>query len=103
MEELRIFKGVERSQSFLIEVDGEMITAYEGETVGTALIAAGKLTFNRSPIKKQPRGFCCGIGVCFSCTMVINGVPNIRACQTPAKPGTKVETQEGLQRWHPDK
>jgi aerobic-type carbon monoxide dehydrogenase small subunit (CoxS/CutS family) len=38
----------------------------------------------------------CGIGLCYECTMVIDGVPNTRACQTLATPGCRVETQVGL-------
>ena len=40
--ERRVFKGVERGQPFEIEVDGEKIVAYEGETIGAALLAAGR-------------------------------------------------------------
>ena len=98
MKQLRIIKGVERNRQFEIEVDGEKITAYEGETVASALIAARKMTTQMTPKKNEPRGVCCGIGLCYSCIMVINGVPNTRACQTIVKPGLCAETQKGLQR-----
>ena len=47
--------------------------------------------------KKHPRGMYCGIGLCHECMMVINGVPNTKACQTLAEPGCHVKTQHGLQ------
>ncbi len=72
--------------------------AYEGETIGSALTAAGVGTFRRTPKRNHPRGMYCGIGLCYECAMVINGVPNTRACQTLATPGDRVETQEGLGR-----
>ena len=98
MNDLRISKGVERGQPFEIEADGEKITAYKGETVAAALVAAGKMTTNQTPKRSEPRGMCCGIGLCYSCIMVIDGIPNTRACQTMARPGTRVQTQKGLQR-----
>ena len=98
MVDRRVEKGVQRGPQFEIEVDGEKIVAYEGETIAAALLAAGRRTFRRTPDKNHPRGVYCGIGLCFECLMVINGVPNIRACQTPATPGCRVETQEGLGR-----
>lgn len=91
-------KGIERGQQFEIEVDGRKIIAYEGETVGAALVAAGMHTFRHTAKRNQPRGMYCGIGLCFDCAMVINGVPNTRACQTLATPGCRVEMQEGLGR-----
>lgn len=95
MTDRRVGKGVQRGVPFEIQVDGEMIIAHEGETVAAALIAAGRRTFRRSGPRNQPRGVYCGIGLCFECRMVIDGVPNTRACQTPAAPGCRVETQQG--------
>ena len=99
MENRRVEKGVVRGRQFEIEVDGRKIIAHEGETVGSALVAAGVRTFRHTPKQHQPRGIYCGIGLCYECAMVINGVPNTRACQTLASPGCRVETQEGLGRW----
>ena len=98
MENRRVDKGVGRGSRFEIEVDGRKIVAYEGETVGSVLVAAGLHTLRRTPKKDHPRGMYCGIGLCYECTMVINGVPNTRACQTLATPGCRVETQVGLGR-----
>ena len=99
MEDLRIWQDVERGTAFEIEIDGQKIAAYEGETVGAALMAAGILTTNKTPRRGESRGICCGIGLCYSCTMVIDGIPNMRTCQTPARPGMRLETQNGLRRW----
>jgi sarcosine oxidase subunit alpha len=88
----KTFQGVERGRPFDIEVDGEKIIAYEGETIGAALLAAGRRTLRYTNKHAQPRGIYCGIGLCQECRMKINGVPNVQACQTPATPGCKVET-----------
>ena len=98
MSNRRIEHGVVRGRQFEIEVDGRPIVAYEGETIGAALMAAGIHALRHTSKKGHPRGMFCGIGLCCDCAMVINGVPNTRACQTPATPGCRVETQEGLGR-----
>jgi sarcosine oxidase subunit alpha len=98
-QDLRIRKDVQRGQAFEIEVDGLPVVAYEGETVAAALMAAGIRTTNQTARGDEPRGVCCGIGLCYGCTMVIDGVPNTRTCQTLAQPGMRLETQKGLQRW----
>ena len=92
----RIFKGVDRGQPFEIEVDGEKITAYEGETIGAALLAADRRALRYTSKHKQPRGLYCGIGLCQECRMVIDGIPNTQACQTLATPGCRIETQKNI-------
>ncbi len=99
MEHLRVEKGVARGRQFEMEVDGRTVVAFDGETIAAALIAAGVRTFRRTANHHEPRGMYCGIGLCYDCAMVINGVPNTRACQTLATPGCRVETQEGLGSW----
>jgi D-hydroxyproline dehydrogenase subunit gamma len=95
MKKLRINKGVVRGKPFEIEVDGKKILAYEGETIAAALIAAGLLIFNRTEKRNEPCSLYCGIGICHQCVMIIDGIPNTRACQTLASPGCRVETQIG--------
>ncbi len=96
MADRRIARGVRRGRRFAFELDGQEMVAYEGETVAAALVAANRRAFRRTAKAGQPRGMYCGIGLCFDCLMVIDGVPNTRACQTLATPGCRVRTQEGL-------
>ena len=86
--------GVERGDRFEIEVDGEKLIAFQGETIAAALVASGKMTLRRTTKKGDPRGMYCGIGVCHECRMIVDGKPNTRVCQTPATPGCRVETQD---------
>lgn len=88
----RIQFGVERKNSFEIDVDGDKILAFEGETVAAALLASGRRVFRKTEIRKSPRGLYCGIGHCQECRMTINGVANALACQTTVTPGCKIET-----------
>jgi predicted molibdopterin-dependent oxidoreductase YjgC len=78
--------------------DGEPIQAQPGQSVGAALIAAGRRSWRRTREAAQPRGIFCGIGVCFDCLVTINGRPNRRACLAQAQPGGEVQTQEGAGR-----
>jgi aerobic-type carbon monoxide dehydrogenase small subunit (CoxS/CutS family) len=91
----RIDKGVTRGRQFEIEVDGKKVIAFKGETVAAALMAAGRRTLRFTSNKNHPRGVYCGIGLCHECIMIIDGVPNTRACQTLARPGCRVKTQKG--------
>lgn len=93
MIDRRIQAGVERGKCFEIEVDGEKILAYEGETIAAALLAAGKRISRKTTKRKELRGVYCGIGVCFECRMIVNGKPNTRVCQTLATPDCTVQTQ----------
>jgi len=81
-----------------ITVDGKGMKAIEGEPIASALIAAGVMTFRRTRIRKEPRGYFCGIGLCTDCMMVVDGVPNVRTCVTPVEEGMRIETQVGLER-----
>jgi predicted molibdopterin-dependent oxidoreductase YjgC len=84
--------GIMRGLPFEIEVDGQIVTAYEGETLATAMLAAGMraLTAHAQPYPSS-RLFC-GMGTCFQCLVKIDGQPNYQACRTLARPGMKVET-----------
>lgn len=84
--------GIARGTAFQIILDGESLTAYEGESVLGVLWACGRRVLRRSPVKAEPRGFLCGMGVCFECLVTVDGRPNVRACLQPAKPGMRIET-----------
>ena len=82
----------ERGQPFEIEVDGQMLIAYPGETVATTLLAAGIQKFRHVVHGSEPSRLYCGMGVCLQCLVTVNGVPSCQACQMLAQPGMKVET-----------
>ncbi len=72
------------------------VEGYKGDSIASALHAAGIKHFTTSLKYERPRGFFCGIGKCSSCLMRVNGVPNIRTCIAPLKEGIKVEKQDKL-------
>lgn len=80
-------------QRFEIELDGQALTAKKGQTIAEALMAQGQRVCGKTR-KGAKRGVYCGIGLCYECRMIVNGIPNVRTCMTPATPGCKVTTQE---------
>ncbi|MFZ0159635.1 MAG: (2Fe-2S)-binding protein, partial [Kineosporiaceae bacterium] len=77
--------------------DGHEIPFRPGQSIGAALWVAGERALRTTRIASAPRGLFCGIGVCFDCLVVIDGVPDQRACVTPAAAGLEVRTQHGAQ------
>jgi aerobic-type carbon monoxide dehydrogenase small subunit (CoxS/CutS family) len=91
----RIIEGINRGEAFEFSFDGETVTAYPGETIAVALLAAGKRALRITKKMNEPRGYYCGMGVCWGCTVIVDGRPNVRACVIQAKPGMQVKTQYG--------
>jgi predicted molibdopterin-dependent oxidoreductase YjgC len=75
--------------------DGEKIDAITGQSVAAALLAANQRALRKTRFNSNERGVFCGIGVCFDCLVVIDGITNQRACLIEVKPGMKVQTQVG--------
>jgi predicted molibdopterin-dependent oxidoreductase YjgC len=83
-----------RGAPVAIEVDGERLEAFLGETVGAALVAAGRRGFRRTERLGAPRGLYCGIGLCFDCRVWVEGAGRVRACQTAVASGMRVRTED---------
>jgi predicted molibdopterin-dependent oxidoreductase YjgC len=86
---------VERGGPFKVDVNGEPVVAYPGETVATVLLAAGCKSFSIAA-GGSPRGLYCGIGRCYSCLVTIDGAAHQRACVTLAQPGMQIVTGQTL-------
>lgn len=78
-----------QDQTFQIQVDGQTVPARPGQTIAAVLIASGRRVFRRT-VGGAPRGIFCCMGVCFDCLVTVDGVPEQRACMTPARPGMEV-------------
>ncbi|NLJ58838.1 MAG: (2Fe-2S)-binding protein [Tissierellia bacterium] len=75
--------------------NGQSVEGYEGDTIASALHAAGVKVLGKSLFLHRPRGFYCAIGNCSSCLMTVNGVANVKTCVTDLEEGMNVEIQEG--------
>jgi predicted molibdopterin-dependent oxidoreductase YjgC len=96
MTDLRI-KPHQRGEPVSLLVDGRPVTAFSGETVFAALLAAG-IRVLRHPLKDQAeagRGGFCGMGVCQECRVTVDGMPDRRACMTLVHEGMEVLTDAG--------
>lgn len=87
--------SVLRGKEVTIDLDGESVTAFEGESVAAVMMVEGSVAM-RTTTEGQPRGVFCGMGVCFDCLVVVDGVPNTRACMTWVKDGMQITSQRGL-------
>ena len=92
----RIVEGVQRGAPFRFTLDGAPVEAFPGETIATALLAAGRRIARRTARRGTPRGLFCAIGVCHDCRMVVDGEANVRTCLAPAQPDMVVKTQVGF-------
>ena len=87
-----------------IAFEGRSLVAHPGQSLAAVLTAAGIRDF-RETASGGRRGLFCGMGVCQDCLLVVDGVPNQRACMvkvtrpmevarqtiaTPVSPGSPV-------------
>ena len=94
----RITAGVARPSPVSIIVNGRAVEAYEGESVLTALIAAGVLITSRDSFGRLRTPFC-NMGVCFDCLVEVEegegASSRVRACLMPVRAGLRVFVPEG--------
>jgi predicted molibdopterin-dependent oxidoreductase YjgC len=75
-----------------LQVDGQPLAARRGQTVATALLAAGRRVLRHTRNAGKPRGLFCAMGVCFDCVMTIDGKAGVRACMTKVEDGMQVQS-----------
>ena len=75
--------------------EGQNIRVKEGQSLAAALTEASHRAF-RQTAKDAQRGIFCGMGVCQDCLVTVDGMPNQRACMTPAQDGMEVARQVAL-------
>ena len=82
---------VQRNETLTFTFDGKTVSALRGDTIGSALFAAGQRTFSRSFKYHRRRGLMCCAGSCPNCLVAVDGAPGIRACTEPVREGIQVE------------
>lgn len=73
-----------------VVIDGQARLARPGETVLTALLAYGHSALSKD-LAGRISGAYCGMGVCFACNVVVDGVKR-RACATAVQEGMSIRT-----------
>lgn len=75
----------------LIKINGHPLEVALGTTVASALLGAGITAF-RTSVTGAPRGPLCGMGTCFECRVIIDGIAHQRSCTTLVRDGMEVVT-----------
>ena len=76
-------------------IDGELNTAFKGETVLSALMAQGKKAICLND-HNQITGAYCGMGVCFSCMVIIDNQKR-RSCKTIIEEGMVIDIEKNTE------
>lgn len=77
---------------FTVRVNGASVAVQAGSTVAVAMTIAGQPC--RTSVTGEPRAPLCGMGICFECRAVVNGIPHSRTCQILCEPNMEVSTDE---------
>ncbi len=80
-----------------VRIDGREHTVAQGQSVAAVLLGAGLTSWRTTRGGARPRGIFCGIGVCFDCLVIVNGIPDVRACLRLVRDGDDIRLQHGAQ------
>ena len=74
-----------------IWINGNASSVPSGSVVSAAMLAAGQPC--RRSVSGELRTALCGMGICFECRAVVDGVTQQRTCQLVCREGMRVDTQ----------
>lgn len=74
---------------------GQAMEARAGETLSSALFAAGVRVFGHHAKDGAAQGIFCANGQCAQCLVLADGIP-VKSCMELVRPGVRVEPVEGL-------
>lgn len=89
MTAIRITRGVTRTETVRFTFDGKTVEGSRGESLATALAAAGILHLRNAPGDGGERGMFCAMGVCQECVLLIDGQRR-ESCRTSVAEGLEV-------------
>ncbi|MXZ68596.1 MAG: NAD(P)-binding protein [Acidimicrobiia bacterium] len=85
--------GVEPpTESVGLTYEGRPVEGLAGDTVASALVAAGEMGL-REAVDGGRRGVFCGMGACHECAVVVDDQPGTLACMTGVEDGQEVRLQ----------
>jgi predicted molibdopterin-dependent oxidoreductase YjgC len=73
-----------------LTLEGQTVEAQQGDTLLTALLAAGAGHLRESEFGDGHRAGFCLMGACQDCWVVVEGMGRVRACATLAAQGMEV-------------
>lgn len=74
--------------------NGKEISCESGQSIAAALIASDYRELRKTRFGNEPRSIFCGIGICFDCIVVVDGVANQRSCLIEVAQGMNVESAQ---------
>ncbi|MCJ2147588.1 (2Fe-2S)-binding protein [Bacillus sp. B19-2] len=93
-----VLGSLENQQSFTFYFNGEAYEGYEGDSIASALLAAGVRTLRQHEASGTDRGIYCNIGHCFECRVQLGDCKVVRACLTPIKEGMVIHSVPGYKK-----
>jgi thioredoxin reductase len=89
----RIVLPMNRPSPMSIRVDGKEVEVYPGETLAAAIMNEFGIGY-RETLNGEKRGPVCQMGVCYECSVHVNGLGKVRACMTTVEDGMEIKTRE---------
>ncbi|MGH3679524.1 MAG: 2Fe-2S iron-sulfur cluster-binding protein, partial [Natronosporangium sp.] len=84
---------IDRGTPLTFSWNGRPYPAFAGDTIGSALAAAGERVFSRSLKYHRPRGLLTADGNDPGCLVQVDGEPNVRGAHRLVAPGMAVTAQ----------
>lgn len=92
MRDARLIPGIAPGATVGFTFNGEAMEGYEGEGVAAALMRAGIRATRATTRRGEPRGYYCGMGVCWECAVEVEGLGTVRGCMFPVREGLVVRS-----------
>ena len=75
---------------FPVTINGAQYRVAQGTTVAAALLNVKQAS--RVSVTGESRAPLCGMGICFECRAIVNGISHRRTCQILCEPDMTVES-----------
>jgi sarcosine oxidase subunit alpha len=85
-----------RGDAIELRIADSSVRAFADESIAAAALASGAHVLSRSLKYHRPRTFFCLEGHCSGCLVRLDGVPNLRACQSPCTSNAEIEGQNAF-------
>ena len=77
--------------SIEVWLNGAAVRVPAGTMASAVFLNSG--TPARISVSGEPRAALCGMGICFECRAIVDGIPHRRTCQVLCREGMRLETQ----------